>query len=161
MKKIEKIITPFGKTIKKIISGITVIDETKPIEDRVKYGLKFLGIDINKLVAEKGIQISLGIGRRIGFSGFLTEMISIGKLPELNLAFVIAPILFENFLTESRSLYPELSENSHQRNEFIQLIVLGGKNKKKRTYKKKKAKKNSKENKTRNKKKIYIKDSLQ
>jgi hypothetical protein len=79
----------------------------------------------------------------------------------LNLAFVIAPILFENFLTESRSLYPELPKNSYERNEFIKLIVLGGKNKKKRTYKKKTAKKNGKENKTRNKKKIYIKDSLQ
>ena len=153
LKKIESFTTPFGKKIKQINSAFSVIDESKSIHDRVTYGLKFFGMD--KLFFEKGIQISLQIGKPIGVAGFLTKLISFGKLPELNLAFAIVPLLFEIFLTESLSLYPGLTTDMEQHSKYTQLISLGGikrTTRKIRSKKQNKIKKQNKNNKKTNRK---------
>jgi hypothetical protein len=153
IKKIESFTTPFGKKIKQIDSVSNVLDKTKSIHDRVIYGLKFFGID--KLFFEKSIQISLQVGETIGVAGFLTELVSVGKLPELNLAFAIVPLLFESFLTESHSLYPGLLTDLGQRSKYTQLISLGGikrTTRKIRNKKQNKIKKQKKNNKKTNRK---------
>jgi hypothetical protein len=109
----------FVKLLRKLDSAFKSADPSKDMHKRVINGLKIFDVDVNKLIRESGITISLGFADTIGFSDFLSEIISTGLLPELKLVFYIAPILMESLMDNSLSL--EIEPKS-----FIQLISQGG-----------------------------------
>jgi hypothetical protein len=109
----------FVKLLRKIDSTFKTADPSKDMHKRIINGLKIFDVDVNKLIRESGITISLGFADTIGFSDFLSEIISTGLLPELKLVFYIAPILMESLMDNSLSL--EIEPKS-----FIQLISQGG-----------------------------------
>jgi len=121
----------------KKIDNLLKATNTNPeyIQKSVTHGLKFFGFDMNKLIIDSGITISLGIADSIGFSDLLSEIISIGLSPELKFAFIIVPMMSESLVRDSESLLRELTPR-----EFTQLISRGGKNK---TKKQKSTKKKS------------------
>jgi hypothetical protein len=115
-------------------------DHLEHIQKSVIYGLKFLGLDINKLIIDSGITISIGAADLTGnimFSDLLSKIISLGLSPELKFAFVITPIVLKSVSHNSQSLIRDEQLTDEQ---FLELISRGGGKRKTRIQKKRKRK---------------------
>uniref|UniRef100_A0A6C0HZZ4 Uncharacterized protein n=1 Tax=viral metagenome TaxID=1070528 RepID=A0A6C0HZZ4_9ZZZZ len=121
----------FGvKIFGKINSVFKLTNTNEDIEKRLINVLKIIDLDTNKLILDVGITISLGLSEFIGFSELLSEIISIGLLPEVKFASIAAPIFLDSLIGNTFSLEPDILTDHAAQQRFIQLISIGGKSKK-------------------------------
>jgi hypothetical protein len=132
------------KLLKRINSLINVTDTKQHIHIRLINALKFFGFDINRLIMDSGITISLGLADTIGFSQLLSEIISVGLLPEVKFAIIAAPILLESLIGTTISLEPTVAFDIEAQRRIMDLYSEGGKRRKTRKQSKKYKRKQTK-----------------
>lgn len=133
------------KLLKRINSLKKASNSKENVHKRLISALKFFGFDINKLILDSGIKISLGFAETIGFSELLSELISVGLLPEVKFAILVGPEIMKDVFEAVSSLEPTVAYDREAKQRFIELISsFGGKYKRNTKRRKMRTKKYNK-----------------